>query len=107
MKRLKQILSGVFIAALVAVSAVPAQKAEAAVPELSIASKDNKVPVYQAGKAQKWTLVVSNHIGQDMGSVVIAARTGRLPGMHGHFRRISKLPHSHQHTGQLPEGSGI
>lgn len=22
----------------------------------SIASKDNKVPVYQAGKAQKWTL---------------------------------------------------
>ena len=76
MKRLKQILSGVFIAALVAVSAVPAQKAEAAVPELSIASKDNKVPVYQAGKAQKWTLVVSNHIGQDMGSVVIAPELG-------------------------------
>ena len=76
MKRLKQILSGVFIAALVAVSAVPAQKAEAAVPELSIASKDNKVPVYQAGKAQKWTLVVSNHTGQDMGSVVIAPELG-------------------------------
>lgn len=76
MKRLKQILSGVFIAALVAVSAVPAQKAEAAVPELSIASKDNKVPVYQAGKAQKWTLVVSNHTGQDMGNVVIAPELG-------------------------------
>ena len=76
MKKLKQILSGVFIAALVAVSAVPAQKAEAAVPELSIASKDNKLPVYQAGKAQKWTLVVSNHTGQDMGNVVIAPELG-------------------------------
>ena len=32
MKKLKQILSGVFIAVLVAVSAMPAQKAEAAVP---------------------------------------------------------------------------
>lgn len=55
---------------------MPAQKAEAAVPELSIASKDNKVPVYQAGKAQKWTLVVSNHTGQDMGNVVIAPELG-------------------------------
>ena len=103
MKKLKQILSGVFIAALVAVSAVPAQKAEAAVPELSIASKDNKVPVYQAGKAQKWTLVVSNHTGQDMGNVVIAPERGCMAVSDG----FPKLPHSHQHTGQLPEGSGI
>ena len=107
MKRLKQILSGVFIAALVAVSAVPAQKAEAAVPELSIASKDNKVPVYQAGKAQKWTLVVSNHTGQDMGNVVNSARTGRYRGCMAISDGFPKLPHSHQHTGQLPEGSGI
>ena len=76
MKKLKQILSGVFIAALVAVSAMPAQKAEAAVPELSIASKDNKVPVYQAGKAQKWTLVISNNTDNAMENVVIAPELG-------------------------------
>lgn len=76
MKKLKQILSGVFIAVLVAVSAMPAQKAEAAVPELSIASKDNKVPVYQAGKAQKWTLVISNNTDNAMENVVIAPELG-------------------------------
>lgn len=76
MKKLKQILSGVFIAALVAVSAMPAQKAEAAVPELSIASKDNKAPVYQAGKAQKWTLVISNNTDNAMENVVIAPELG-------------------------------
>ena len=106
MKRLKQILSGVFIAALVAVSAVPAQKAEAAVPELSIASKDNKVPVYQAGKAQKWTLVVSNH-RPGYGKCSDSARTGRYRGCMAISDGFPKLPHSHQHTGQLPEGSGI
>lgn len=76
MKRLKQILSGVLISALVAVSAAPALKTEAAAPELSIASKDNKAPVYQAGKAQKWTLVISNHTNHDMENVVIAPELG-------------------------------
>lgn len=76
MKRVKQILAGVFIAALVATLAVPAQKAKAAPPELSIASKGDKVPVYQAGKAQKWTLEVSNNTGQDMENVVIAPELG-------------------------------
>ncbi len=36
-------------------------KAEAAGPEVTLASKGNRVPVYQAGKEQSWAIEVTNH----------------------------------------------
>ena len=38
----------------------------AAEPEITLYSKDNKVPVYQAGKEETWILEVTNHTEQDI-----------------------------------------
>lgn len=45
--------------------AEPAE-AEAAGPEITLASRGNKVPVYQAGKDQKWVIEITNHTDQDI-----------------------------------------
>lgn len=47
-----------------------------ALPELTIESKDDKVPVYQAGKAKDWTLIVTNHGENDLTQVVIEPEMG-------------------------------
>lgn len=57
-------------------SGLPAESGETTQPELTIESKDNKVPVYQAGKAKDWTLIVTNHGENDLAQVVIEPEMG-------------------------------
>ena len=45
----------------------------AAESEITLYSKDNKVPVYQAGKEETWILEVTNHTEQD----ILGARVSR------------------------------
>lgn len=57
-------------------SGLPEESGETALSELTIESKDNKVPVYQAGKARDWTLIVTNHGKNDLEQVVIEPEMG-------------------------------
>lgn len=57
-------------------SGLPEEPGETVLPELTIESKDNKAPVYQAGKAKDWTLIVTNHGTNDLAQVVIEPEMG-------------------------------
>ena len=77
MIKTKKILAGLMAFAMVLTFGVPG-KVLAAQPdaEITIESKNDKVPVYQAGKSQKWSFVVTNHTTEDMKNVVISPDMG-------------------------------
>lgn len=71
----KRRLAGMLVAVVAAVLVLPAG-ASAAAQDLTITSKENKVPTYKAGKAQKWTLTVTNRTSEDLEDVVIGPQLG-------------------------------
>ena len=76
MKRLKKVLAGFCMAALVVMMVKPAE-IQAASPEIiTIKAKDNKVPVFQAGQSQKWTITVTNSTSQSLSQVALAPELG-------------------------------
>ena len=77
MKRLKKVLAGFCMAALVVMMVKPAE-IQAASPEIiTIKAKDNKVPVFQAGQSQKWTITVTNNsTSQPLSQVALAPELG-------------------------------
>lgn len=76
MKRLKKVLAGFCMAALVVTMVKPAE-IQAASPEIiTIKAKDNKVPVFQAGQSQKWTITVTNSTSQSLSQVTLAPELG-------------------------------
>lgn len=76
MKRLKKVLAGFCMAALVVTMVKPAE-IQAASPEIiTIKAKDNKVPVFQAGQSQKWTITVTNSTSQPLSQVALAPELG-------------------------------
>lgn len=77
MKRLKKVLAGFCMAALVVTMVKPAE-IQAASPEIiTIKAKDNKVPVFQAGQSQKWTITVTNNsTSQPLSQVALAPELG-------------------------------
>lgn len=76
MKRLKKVLAGFCMAALVVMMVKPAE-IQAASPEIiTIKAKDNKVPVFQAGQSQKWTITVTNSTSQSLSQVTLAPELG-------------------------------
>ena len=76
MKRLKKVLAGFCMAALVVTMVKPAE-IQAASPEIiTIKAKDDKVPVFQAGQSQKWTITVTNSTSQSLSQVALAPELG-------------------------------
>ena len=76
MKRLKKVLAGFCMAALVVTMVKPAE-IQAASPEIiTIKAKDNKVPVFQAGQSQTWTITVTNSTSQPLSQVALAPELG-------------------------------
>ena len=76
MKRLKKVLAGFCMAALVVMMVKPAE-IQAASPEIiTIKAKDNKVPVFQAGQSQTWTITVTNSTSQPLSQVALAPELG-------------------------------
>ena len=64
------------MAALVVMMVKPAE-IQAASPEIiTIKAKDNKVPVFQAGQSQKWTITVTNSTSQSLSQVTLAPELG-------------------------------
>ena len=55
----------------------------AAEPEITLYSKDNKVPVYQAGKEETWILEVTNHTEQDILGARIFPGNGKTAAKNG------------------------
>ena len=76
MRLLKKVLAGFCMAALVVMMVKPAE-IQAASPEIiTIKAKDNKVPVFQAGQSQKWTITVTNSTSQSLSQVTLAPELG-------------------------------
>ena len=76
MKRLKKVLAGFCMAALVVTMVKPAE-IQAASPEIiTIEAKDGKAPVFQAGLSQKWTITVTNSTSQSLSQVALAPELG-------------------------------
>ena len=76
MKRLKKVLAGFCMAALVVTMVKPAE-IQAASPEIiTIEAKDGKAPVFQAGLSQKWTITVTNSTSQSLSQVTLAPELG-------------------------------
>ena len=77
MRLLKKVLAGFCMAALVVTMVKPAE-IQAASPEIiTIKAKDNKVPVFQAGQSQKWTITVTNNsTSQPLSQVALAPELG-------------------------------
>ena len=63
------------MAVLAAVSVLPSG-AFAATQDITITSKENKVPTYQAGKTQKWTITVTNRTSEELENVVLGPQLG-------------------------------
>lgn len=64
------------MAALVVMMVKPAE-IQAASPEIiTIKAKDKKVPVFQAGQSQKWTITVTNSTSQSLSQVTLAPELG-------------------------------
>ena len=76
MRLLKKVLAGFCMAALVVTMVKPAE-IQAASPEIiTIKAKDNKVPVFQAGQSQTWTITVTNSTSQPLSQVALAPELG-------------------------------
>ena len=71
----KKILTVVLAVFTLAVMLYP-EKVEAAVNGITIVSKDNKVPTYEAGKEKTWTFVVSNNSGKTVNNVTVTPDLG-------------------------------
>lgn len=76
MKRLKKVLAGFCMAALVVMMVKPAEIQAASSEIITIKAKDNKVPVFQAGQSQKWTITVTNSTSQSLSQVTLAPELG-------------------------------
>ena len=89
MKRLRRLLAGVCLAALLATVMMPAkiQAEEVQTQEntsveakgasgISIMSEGNKVPTFEAGKSTTWTLIVHNNSGVDLTDAVLSPSLG-------------------------------
>ena len=89
MRRLRRILAGVCLAALLAAVSMPAGvQAEEVQKEgqpsveaksasgITIVSQDNRVPTFEAGKATTWTLIVHNNSGVDLTNAVLSPSLG-------------------------------
>ena len=70
MKMLKRFFAGIMIMGMFLVTAPPIG-VHAATPDIVIASKEDKVPIYQAGQSQKWTLIVTNQSEKEFSQVMI------------------------------------
>ena len=90
MRRLKRLLTGVCLAALLAAAVMPAaagaqdteQTADNTSVEarsangVTIMSEGNRVPTFEAGKSTTWTLIVHNNSGVDLTNAVLAPSLG-------------------------------
>lgn len=89
MRRLKRLLTGVCLAALLATVMIPAgAQAEDVSPQsetdvearigngITIESKENRVPTFEAGKSTAWTLIVHNNSGKDLTDAVLSPSLG-------------------------------
>ena len=72
----KKILAAILAACMMFTLAVPGKAFAAEPEEITIESKNNKVPVYQVGKSQKWEFVVTNHTDHEMKNIVISPDMG-------------------------------
>lgn len=73
--RCKKFMSVILVVITLAVMLCPKQ-IEAAVNGITIVSKDNKVPTYEAGKGKTWTFVVSNNSGKTVNNVTVTPDLG-------------------------------
>ena len=71
----RRLMAGILSAAVI-VFAMPAMQLIAAEPDVTLAAKDNKVPVYKAGETKKWTFTVTNHTDQQIKNVVVVPDPG-------------------------------
>lgn len=76
MKRLKKLLMGVCMAALLAGITGPADIMAASGGSVTVTSDGNKAPTFTTEGAQEWTLVVHNNSDQALSNAVIAPRLG-------------------------------
>ena len=73
--RCKKLMTIMLTVITLAVMLCPKQ-IEAAVNGITIVSKDNKVPTYEAGKGKTWTFVVSNNSGKTVNNVTVTPDLG-------------------------------
>ena len=73
--RCKKLMTIILTVITLAVMLCPKQ-IEAAVNGITIVSKDNKVPTYEAGKGKTWTFVVSNNSGKTVNNVTVTPDLG-------------------------------
>lgn len=89
MRRLRRLLTGVCLAALLATVVIPAgvqaedaqQVSETGVEAkigngITIVSEDNRVPTFEAGKSTTWTLIVHNNSGADLNNALLSPSLG-------------------------------
>lgn len=76
MNTFKRILTGVCMAALLAVTMHPISIKAAQVEKITITSQDNKVPTFTAGNSQKWTITVHNNTNETLSGAVLAPELG-------------------------------
>lgn len=90
MRRLRRLLTGVCLAALLAAAVMPAaagaqdteQTADNTSVEarsangVTIMSEGNRVPTFEAGKSTTWTLIVHNNSGVDLTNAVLSPSLG-------------------------------
>ena len=89
MRRLRRLLTGVCLAALLATVVIPAgvqaedaqQASETDVEAkigngITIVSEDNRVPTFEAGKSTTWTLIVHNNSGADLNNALLSPSLG-------------------------------
>ena len=74
-KKWKCVMTMILAVIAMAVMLFP-NKTEAAVNGITIVSKDNKVPTYEAGKGKTWTFVVVNHSGNMANNVTVTPDLG-------------------------------
>lgn len=88
MRIIRRLFAGVCLAALLVTMVMPAGvRAEEETPDsasaqavsgsgLTIMSKDNRVPTFEAGKATTWILIVHNNSGADLNNAVLSPSMG-------------------------------
>ena len=91
MRRLRKLLMGVCLAALLVTVMTPGKTLAEDVQKgddeavgvgakngngITIASEENRVPTFEAGKSTTWTLIVHNNSGVDLNNAVLSPSLG-------------------------------
>lgn len=76
MNTFKRIITGICMAALLAVTMHPISIKAAQTERITITSRDNKVPTFTAGNSQKWTITVHNNTNETLSGAVLAPELG-------------------------------